>query len=250
MHQKHMLDELENYYKDNGILATSFTCAYKANCMGDCAEFTGPKSAFVSSGYEQNSLPRLLFLSLDSGSGDKNDENRLPLAVRKQEEIDRDVLSLHKNKHWYRTHELAWYVFRHFDKGIKIQEAKQYFAHANSAKCCMNKAQRKKANAELFKNCKMYLRGELNILSPDIIITQGNEAKEAIWSLRDKVINRIDDYASIIELNNRFVFWLHTYHPNNWGAFNRQRDFDKTNDVAKGWIKYSGLMHEFIQNNA
>jgi hypothetical protein len=245
-----MLEELENYYNDNGILATSFTCAYKARCMGDCTEFTGPKSAFVSSGYEKNSLPRLLFLSLDSGSGDKNDENRLPQAVRQQEEIDRDVLALHKHKHWYRTHELSWYVFHRFDKSIKIQEAKQYFAHANSAKCCMNKEQRKKANAELFKNCKRYLRGELQILSPQIIITQGNEAKEAISSLRDKIINRIDDYASIIELNNRLVFWLHTYHPNNWGAFNRQRDFDKNNDVARGWVKYSGLMHEFIRINA
>jgi len=245
-----MIQELEKYYSKNGILSTSFTCSYKELCQDDCSEFTGPKSAFVSSGYEASTLPRLLFLSLDSGSGDKNDENRLPLSVRHQEEIDRDVLSLHKHKHWYRTHELAWYIFKHFKSDLKIEEAKKYFAHANSAKCCMNKAQRKKANAILFKNCRRYLRGELHILSPNILITQGNEAKEAICSLRDKITEHIDNFVSIIELNGKQIFWLHTYHPNNWGAFNKQRNFDKNNNVALGWVKYSGLIHNFICKNA
>jgi len=245
-----MIEDLQNYYKKNGILSTEFVCPSKAQCQSDCEEFTGPKSAFVSTGYEKNILPRLLFLSLDSGSGDKNDENRLPLSVRKQEEIDRDVLSLHKHKHWYRTHELAWYIFKMFDENIKLQEAKRHFAHANSAKCCMNKAQRKKANSILFKNCKMYLKGELEILAPEILITQGNEAKAAILSLRDKMIERIDEFASIIMLNGSLVFWLHTYHPNNWGAFNKQRNFDKEKNIASGWDKYSNLMYKFIQRNA
>ncbi len=244
-----MIEELRNYYSQNGILSTSFTCEHKEQCQDGCTTFTGPKSAFISSGYEAKSLPRLLFLSLDSGSGDKNNENRLPLAVRQQAEIDRDFLSLHKHKHWYRTHELAWYIFKRFDPDIKIQEARKYFAHANSAKCCMNNAQRKKANAILFKNCKKYLHGELLILSPEILITQGKEAKEAIWTLRGKSIKRIDEFASIIELNGKQIFWLHTYHPNNWGAFNKQRNFDKNNNVALGWVKYSGLIHEFIQEN-
>ena len=100
-----MLQELQDYYSKNGILSTSFTCIHKEQCEGDCLEFTGPKSAFVSSGYEAHELPRLLFLSLDSGSGDKNDSNRLPIAVREQEEIQRNIHDLHRGKHWYRTHE-------------------------------------------------------------------------------------------------------------------------------------------------
>ncbi len=101
----------------------------------------------------------------------------------------------------------------------------------------MNNAQRKKANAILFKNCKRYLRGELSILSPKILFTQGNEAKEAIGTIRDKIIRCLDEFASIIELKGKPVFWLHTYHPNNWGAFNKQRSFDKKN---KGHDKLSG----------
>ena len=245
-----MIEELQSYYKKNGILSTSFSCACKDKCQGGCVNFTGPKSAFVSSGYETSSLPKLLFLSLDSGNGDKNDEHRLPLSVRQQGEIDQDVLSLPKHKHWYRTHELAWYILSRFDSNLKIYEVKKYFAHANSAKCCMNKEQRKKADSVLFDNCKRYLRGELQILSPEILVTQGDEAKKAILSLRDTLSKRIDEYSAVIELNNRHVFWLHTYHPSCWGPFNKQRNFDKSNEVALGWLKYSGLMYDFIKSNA
>ena len=243
-----MFQQLYRYYEDKRILSTSFTCTHKEQCSGNSPEFTGPKSAFVSTGYENKScgLPRLLFLSLDSGSGDKNDRNRLPKAVRQQEEIDRDVLALPKHKHWYRTHELAWYIFKQFDPCMRVEDAKKHFAHANSAKCCMNKPGRKQADKALFRNCQKYLEGELEILCPDIIVTQGAEAKKAIESFYEP-LKRIDKYASIIHINSRKVFWLHTYHPGNWGAFNRQRNFDKARNLALGWDKYSRKVYEFVE---
>lgn len=243
-----MFQRLYHYYKDKGILSTSFTCPHKEECSGGSPKFTGPKSAFVSTGYENRSsnLPRLLFLSLDSGDGDKDDRNRLPEALRRQEEIERDVLVLPKHKHWYRTHELAWYIFKRFNPDIRLEDAKGHFAHANSAKCCMNKSGRKQADRVLFRNCRKYLPGELEILRPDIIVTQGSEAKKAVASFYEP-LKCIDEYASIIGMNSRKVFWLHTYHPGNWGAFNRQRNFDKARDFALGWDKYSRKIYEFVE---
>ena len=242
-----MFQRLYRYYEDNGILSTSFTCPCKEQCRGDSQKFTGPKSAFVSTGYENKSsgLPRLLFLSLDSGDGDKDDKKRLPEALRHQEE-ERNVLALHKGKHWYRTHELAWYIFKRFDPCIGLEDAKNHFAHANSAKCCMNKPGRKKANSILFRNCQKYLLGELEILCPDIIVTQGAEAKKAVESFYEP-LERIDEYASTIRMDFRKVFWLHTYHPAGYGKFNRQRNFDKTRNLALGWDKYSLMIYEFIE---
>jgi hypothetical protein len=240
-----LLNELSDYYEKNGILATNFLCRHKDNCSRGCETFTGPKSAFVSSGYESGLLPRLLFLSLDSGSGDKDDKNRLPHAVR-DFEASRDVMRLPKHKHWYRTHELAWYFFKRFNPQLKLEEAKSFFAHANSAKCCMNKPQRKKADRVLFKNCRRYLRTELEILKPEILVTQGNEAKRAILELKESSTNNIDDFASIIELEGNEVFWLHTYHPNCWGAFNKQRRFNKETQVAEGWECYADHIFRFI----
>lgn len=241
-----MLEDLQNYYANQGILSTHFTCKHLQQCGANCSEFTGPKSAFVSTGYEEGSLPRLLFLSLDSGSGDKIDSNRLADAVRQYEEFDRDLTTLVKNRHWYRTHELAWYILQRFDPKITLEEARKYFAHANSAKCCMNLPQRKKAERRLFKNCQEYLKGELQILCPDIIVTQGNEAKEGIQSLKPEVITQFDLYAATIKIDGRIIFWLHTYHPNNWGVFNRQRSFNKDTQQAQGWIKYAELIKNEI----
>lgn len=241
-----MLRDLSRYYEDNGILSTSFTCSHKERCEGDCAEFTGPKSAFVSTGYERGDLPRLLFLSLDSGDGDENDVNRLPEAVRRQEETERDVSALPRHKHWYRTHELAWYIFRGFDPGIRLEDAKGYFAHANSAKCCMNRPGRKKASAVLFTNCREYLRGELAILRPDVLVTQGAEAKKAVECLYE-TLESFNEHASKIGMGGRGVFWLHTYHPACWGRFNGQRDFDKIRNRARGWEKYSRMIREFVE---
>lgn len=237
---KTMLQELEGYYKENGILSTSFTCPYKNQCRGNCAEFTGPKSAFVSTGYERRYLPRLLFLSLDSGSGDKEDRNRLPMAVRRQEEIESNISTLHKGKHWYRTHELAWHIFRQFDPKIGIKDTRRYFAHANSAKCCMNKPQRGQADDILFKNCRKYLQGELAILCPDIIVTQGDWAKKAVGLFFGGTCESIggDKYASRIEMNGRKVFWLHTYHPRYAKGFKEQKSL---------WDKYSRMIYEFIK---
>ena len=217
--------------------------------MGGCAEFTGPKSAFVSTGYEANKLPRLLFLSLDSGRGEAKDTERLPLAVRQQNEDDRDTLSLHKHKHWYRTHELAWYILKIYKPDLRVEDAKHFFAHANSAKCCMNKNQKKKADRILFKNCQEYLGEEISILDPKIIVSQGNEAKFGIEKFKERSIKSFDQFAQIIELNGKPIFWLHTYHPNNWGAFNRQRNFDKLKNEATGWVHYANLIHSFIKDH-
>ena len=126
----------------------------------------------------------------------------------------------------------------------------KYFAHANSAKCCMNNPQRKKASAVLFRNCQRYLRGELAILKPDIIVTQGNEAKSAICTMKDQTVQSLDEFASVISFIGKKTFWLHTYHPANWSAFNKQRNQNKATREAEGWLKYAKHISDFVTEQA
>jgi hypothetical protein len=247
-----MLKQLEAYYASNGILSTSFTCWHSHQCSANSPRFTGPKSAYISTGYERGELPRLLFLSLDSGSAEEDPRERLPAAVRQQEEVDRPIFILPKGRHWYRTHELAWYVLRRFKPALALEKAKHYFAHANSAKCCMNNEHNAKADSTLFRNCKRYLCGELAILAPEIVVTQGNEAKLAMWNLSTPLAPSIDEFSSLVKLQGRQVFWLHTYHPNNYGAFNKQRNYNKATQTADGWESYASAVFKFVkeQKNA
>jgi len=71
-----MLEQLKNYYKSNGISALNFNCKHQEICRGSCSDFTTAKEAFVGPEYEKGSIPRLLFLSLDSGSEGKDPQDR------------------------------------------------------------------------------------------------------------------------------------------------------------------------------
>ncbi len=42
------------------------------------------------------------------------------------------------------------------------------------------------------------------------------------------------------------VFWLHTYHPNNYGAFNKQRNFNKETQIADGLESYVLTIQKFV----
>ncbi len=110
----------------------------------------------------------------------------------------------------------------------------------------MNLPQRKKASAVLFRNCRVYLREELKILAPDIVISQGNEAKTAIQANLSSIKKEYDEFAAEIILNEGLVFWLHTFHPANWGAFNRQRRFNKETQVAEGWVHYAAMAQRTV----
>ena len=220
-----LIDELHLYYEGKGILATRFrfTCPRREACCAGSERFTGPKSAYVGEGYDdvhRMELPRLLLFSLDSGSVEANPVKRLPDAVRRQ--TTQQSLGP-KNRHWYRTHELVACIFTRI-RGTSMtpREAKPYFAHANSAKCCRNKPRRRQADAGLFQRCRSYLSGELAVLRPDVIVTQGVQAKIGVssvvgcWPSKDRVVNRV-------QLAGREVFLQHTHHPSAFGWFYRQR---------------------------
>lgn len=230
-----MLKFLKKYYFSKGILSTNFTCQFKESCQANNQNFNGPKSSFVGSEYEKGILPRILFISLDPAFSNSEPESRTPEAVRDYEENQRDFSKLKKNRHWYRTHELAWYILKKYKSDLTIEQTTKYFAHVNSAKCSMNNPGHKKAKKRLFDNCRGYLKGEMEVLKPDVIVSQGNEAKEGVNSFAEER-KRIDNYATEFSLNGRMIFWLHTYHPANWGAFNKQRS------GGEGWERYSGII--------
>ncbi|MCC7264230.1 MAG: hypothetical protein IT369_17100 [Candidatus Latescibacteria bacterium] len=141
---------------------------------------------------------------------------------------------------------MAWYILRAFDPRLKIEDAKKHFAHANSAKCCMNKQQNGMADSVLFRNCQGYLKRELEILDPKIVVSQGDKAKNAIQQLLECRLSTIDKFSSIIRLNGKEVFWLHTYHPRRVGEFYQHRRFNWETREAEGWVFYAERIHHFI----
>ncbi len=237
-----MFDELVSFYRRSGILSTSFSCEQHESCRGSCPSFTEAKSAYVGPDYEKGTLPRLLFLSLDSGSADGDPRQRTPEAVRLQE-VTCDVGSLHRGKHWYRTHELAWVLLRQFDQTLTPEDVSPHFSHANSAKCCMNKDHRSLADDRLFHNCRGHLPGELEILNPEVLVTQGAWAKTAIEQLfgvrHVATAGEPDCRCAVVDIRQGAPsLWIHTHHPTAFGLFNRQR--------RNHWGQYAAWVGEFV----
>ena len=174
-----MLSHLAAYYDAKGIAPQDFRCRHAAVCSAESPQFTTAKASFVGTEYEKGSGPRLLFLSLDSGSAEGDPRRKTIEAVR-DHELRENIAALPNNKHWYLTHELAWLLLHHFHPRLTITTTSPYFAHVNSAKCCQNNPQRGKAHRTLFANCREFIPGELAVLEPDIIVTQGGEARDVI----------------------------------------------------------------------
>ena len=240
-----MIQALRNYYNSNGISAFGFRCHFANSCRLFSNNFVEAKEAYVGSEYEKEydkqngTLPRILFLSADQGGhgcGDTNPQIRTIESARRYEENDCNPECLSPNKHDYHTHDLAWIFLRKFDPDLQFQNICPYFAHTNSAKCCEDYERTKQASPRLFDNCRGYIPGEIQILDPDILITQGACAKEAIeygFSLSTTLIEidpasdhlgevdkKISDHCNyhLIQMNGKKVLWFAPYHPNQKGG--------------------------------
>ena len=239
-----MIAELKQYYSDKGISPVDFRCPHLEDCRRDCETFTKAKEALVGSEYEKHTLPRILFVSLDSGWGDPDPRNRTLEAQRQHFEAEDYNEYGRKNEHWYRTIELASIILKQFKQDLTVESVRPYFAHTNSAKCSMNKPNMAQADRRLFDNCRGYIPEEIRLLNPDILITQGIAALNVVvsgWATQDESIHIIDKNRSfrspdcehrIIKMNDKDVFWFPTDHPRSFGYFNAQR-----RDCFERWAK-------------
>lgn len=215
-----MLGQLREYYEAQGISALGFCCKHQTACKTQSPRFTAAQETYVGPDYG-NTVPRLVIMSLDSGSLDADPTTRTMDAVRRRV-LAGDVHRLRKVNHWYQTHRLALTLLQPFLPALRVERVSRYFAHVNSAKCCQNNPENQQAHRLLFENCREYIGPEIRILRPDILVTQGKEARHAVeqhFADIDGGESMSDDEVCryhIIETapNNRTV-WFATHHPHN-----------------------------------
>lgn len=233
-----MIEELKEYYREQGISAMEFSCEHYDDCKRGCKVFVTAAEAQVGTEYEKRTLPRVLFVSLDSGELVENPAEKTVEYSRNNERLEKLEDAGPRNRHWFQTLELAHRILNRFDKDLEFENIISYIAHTNSAKCCQNKEGKVKADKVLFNNCKRYLRGEISILDPDIIVTQGDEAWDAIThnSKEQEVTPSGKIYISyknrmknayikngVVNINDRDVLWFHSYHPRFAGCYWHQK---------------------------
>lgn len=171
-------------------------------------------------------------------------------AARKWEHT-LDHTKLPKQLHWYRTHEMAFEIFRRFHRAPQqVCNSCCYFAHTNSAKCTTNASNGREGPAKLFRNCQEYLPGEIKALKPQIIITQGKMAGMALQALgaegpargrRKQKASGLSSGFRTIKVGGSKILWIHSSHPRNYGPFNQER--------RDRWSRWALAAYRFAQKS-
>ena len=211
------------------------------------------KEAWISPGYLAHALPRILFLSHAPGDDATKDNiaGRTMAGMAAMEAHD-DVLSLPKFRHWYRTHEQAWIILSAFRPSLRIEEAKGCFAHTNSCKCRFDSDGHEGPDVR-FRNCRPYIPGEIELLEPDILVTQGNAARDVVEGAFAPLFRRryladapaIPD-CEVVSIGGGPVLWLHTPLPRHGALFKRLRDMGYPHwpEIVRTFIARSGRWSE------
>jgi hypothetical protein len=160
--------------------------------------------------------PRLLILSLDPAEGDpQNADGRTVEGhnweLKESQEMKKGGLK--PNTHWFKTAQTAVWIFhviktKQLSKWVwdstrrdEFPAVAPYWAHTNSGK---------------------YSGREIGILDPDIIVTQGIHAREAVEAAIDwkelKVTRRKQSYETgschLLIIAGHPVLWIVMPHPN------------------------------------
>ena len=263
-----LIEKLTAYYEEKKILSTNFDCPHSARCRKgrndpspmkktreDAANvcdtydtFTPAKSALVGKYYE-HANPRLLFVSSDAGSAIyithsfASPQSRTPKSLQHHPKFQRDKM----NDHWRYTHEMARTILGTcgvIPRTAKFEDALDYFSHANTVKCSVNKRDKGEAPQRLFTKCRGYLRGEIDVLSPDIIITQGKRAKggveSAFYTASEWGVCQTIKFGKRKE-----VLWLPIHHPGDrrGNFFKESRDWGTD---GRRWVRFAQEVREFI----
>lgn len=82
-----MIRRLRFFLESNGISAYHFNCKHCPVCKDGNPNFVGATEPYIGVNYIKNEFPRILFVSLDPGSADRNPDKR-KLVVTENVESD------------------------------------------------------------------------------------------------------------------------------------------------------------------
>jgi len=234
---------LKAYYLIKGIYPERFNCQHKNFCKNYAYKnnMTETKMSMVGSQYGA-SYPKLCMVSLDPPLGNTgifvNPNQRTTEYMAEHE--DNDYTTNRTSTHWAMTliiikdilclfgyeSQNGSAVVKESYAGRPIENVEPYFAHVNIAKCSMNNPGKKKANRKVHERCSSsYLLEELEVLNPDILLTQGNPTNEIMGVLLiDRPFLKTElPSAFDTTIKKHSVLWLPMPHPS-YGGISKLRE--------------------------
>lgn len=234
------LEKLKDYYAKNGISYKNLRDSNTDNpnkcnkCQVD-DKFRGADT-FVGSKYGHY-LIKLVFVSSDVGNIKPKEVSDYEFEGRRKCLENQDLCL--KTPHIRITNKITRMIY-----GVNDRIALEHCCLINVTKCCVGVKNKEEAPGDFFNKCKEHVIKEIEILKPNIIITQGKRADESIDEEQRKPLDK--ETASEIlykmpqdfkkELLPNFVgtlkgiegmdkcFIVYTYHPSH-GWFDKKNKY-------------------------
>ena len=229
--QETMQEQLNQYYECVGIapvrwssdldkMFKAFKCKNKCACRDACRggneeivfepriDDVTVSQEYHDGKYHDDRIPRIVVLSLSKPQPSEPESKKSPGG---------------RNMHWPKTLVTVRSLLSPFisceDESTK--EIEKLFVHVRTAKCCSNAGGGRMEPSKVYTNCGEYLGKELSILKPDVIITQGNNARDMAKRHTFNAIEQVQGLnfkrpiAHIVNLKegNQRVYWLQMTFP-------------------------------------
>jgi hypothetical protein len=172
--------ELREYYDFNRIGVHPQSPIFGCRYFDDCQKATQRKlrpGAEAHVGKKYGDPVRLLVISLDTGGGG----NRLQGEhLLERCELIESIKKVKANPHMRGTISLLENLIR---PAVQDFNLLQHFAMINAAKCAGYDDDKSMVPALLYQKCREFALGEISILDPQVIVTQGVKARDVLGGM-------------------------------------------------------------------
>lgn len=172
---------LAEFYLDNGLLPNSDQCQNEAQCGKEASPRKLWKGAGAHVGSKYGAPYRIVVVSLDRGDGDQNKESG---DIEKRSVEIEKIWNEKLNQHMSGTKRLLEAIL----KNIYTEENLfSHYAMTNSAKCCGADKSMSSVPEALYWNCAEFSRCEIQLLDPELVVTQGKMALCGLYNCFHKL---------------------------------------------------------------
>lgn len=166
--------ELSTFYETNGIAVKAFRCEKYEQCKRIVNNALLDKGSEAHLGRFYGTPFRVAVVTLDRGKGSQ--------TIRERTNSIENLIPT--NPHMIGTQDVLRAIF--YKDNIRYDVFK-HFAMTNSAKCCYKKDGMEMLPEACYDECAGFSLGEIQILAPDLLVTQGDYSKKGISGKMEKL---------------------------------------------------------------
>ena len=223
-----LCSDLRTYLRENRIAADAFSCIHRDACreaVERCGgSFTEASDTEVGDRYASASF-KLVHVSIDPPAGWTEEHRRL--ADTGTEYLCKpydETLPRARTGHWYWLLRVAGPILRAAGIATSDVEAHRYIVHTRAMRCSSNLPKGTSGPEALAHNCAEYLKGELSLLRPSMVLTMGRFPERSLERAFPDRPASSNAHLRSLTLNGLEVPWIAMPHPTAFGRFHKVRN--------------------------